>query len=556
MMFFKVLPFFLLITNHLFAASPVILGDLDELSWQMQPFHLAEEANLRIEATAHFSNGDWHAKGWILDVVNKRVVWEMRRSNIIEMDRSGQCRIDETIVLPAGEYEIHFANSSRMNWRDRNFTSFLGRLFGDHDRARDLSHEWRLVLQELDSGLNKMQLTPPWRPDDLLVDLTGAGDYDMIEETFQVEQETAVHIMMIGEGRRSSRKFYDYGWIVDLDTRRRVWQAKVRDSQHAGGADKNRIIDERHVLPPGNYKAVYITDDSHSLDGFNAMPPYDASRWGMWIRGDLNLIQKGVDLESLPRPVVDLTRVRDDEFLSQGFRLLESTDLRIFAVGEMGYSKTLVDKGWIVDAYTQHKVWEMTSENTFHAGGALKNVMADDVIRLPSGAYKVYYRSDDSHSFEDWNSEPPFEQESWGIAVYPVNKNDEENIQAYQMETDPDLLVSLTRIGDDQRVSEIFTLDQSADISIYAMGEGDRDEMYDYGWIENQQGRIVWRLNFRESSHAGGAKKNRMYSGFITLPAGRYRAFYQTDDSHSFMDWNAAPPEDPSLYGLTISRIR
>jgi len=62
-------------------------------------------------------------------------------------------------------------------------------------------------------------------------------------------------------------------------------------------------------------------------------------------------------------------------------------------------------------------------------------------------------------------------------------------------------------------------------------------------------------MEFRQSSHAGGAKKNRKYSALITLPAGRYRAFFQTDDSHSFMDWNAAPPEDPSLYGLTISKI-
>lgn len=544
----------ILMSNILFA-SPIVLGDLDQLSWQMQPFRLTEETNLRIEATAHYSNGDWHAKGWILDVVNNRIAWEMRRSNIREMDRSGQSHIDETVLLPAGEYQVHFASSSRMNWRNRDFTSFLGKLFGDHDRARDLSRAWRLKLQESDPSLNTLQLTGPWQPDDLVVDLTGAGDYDMLEETFQVEQETVVHIMMIGEGRRSSRKFYDYGWIVDLETRRRIWQAEIRDSKHAGGAEKNRIIDERQVLPPGNYKAVYITDDSHSLDGFNAMPPYDASRWGMWIRGDSNRIKKGADLESLPNPIVDLTRVRDDEFLSQGFRLLKSTDLRVFAVGEMGYSKTLVDKGWIVDAYTQHKVWEMIPENTFHAGGALKNVMSDDVIRLPAGAYMVYYRSDDSHSFGDWNSEPPFEQQSWGIAVFPVNKSDEQIVQPYRMETDPNLLVVLTRIGDDQRVSEPFILEQSADISIHAIGEGDRDEMYDYGWIENEQGRVVWEMKFRESSHAGGAKKNRKYAGFITLPAGRYRAFFQTDDSHSFMDWNAAPPEDPSLYGLTISRI-
>jgi hypothetical protein len=29
---------------------------------------------------------------------------------------------------------------------------------------------------------------------------------------------------------------------------------------------------------------------------------------------------------------------------------------------------------------------------------------------------------------------------------------------------------------------------------------------------------------------------------------------YETDGSHSFGDWNAAPPDDPEMWGITVYR--
>jgi len=40
------------------------------------------------------------------------------------------------------------------------------------------------------------------------------------------------------------------------------------------------------------------------------------------------------------------------------------------------------------------------------------------VITLPAGDYVLRYRSDGSHSYNDWNSDPPDDPESWGIAVF------------------------------------------------------------------------------------------------------------------------------------------
>ena len=56
-----------------------------------------------------------------------------------------------------------------------------------------------------------------------------------------------------------------------------------------------------------------------------------------------------------------------------------------------------------------------------------------------------------------------------------------------------------------------------------------------------------------KSRFAGGAMKNRRQVETIQLPAGDYEATFITDDSHSPMDWNAAPPADPGTYGLTLA---
>ena len=65
----------------------------------------------------------------------------------------------------------------------------------------------------------------------------------------------------------------------------------------------------------------------------------------------------------------------------------------------------MVDYGWIEDAKSGRRVWEMTYRMTEHAGGAKKNRRFDGVIRLPAGEYVLRYETDGSHSFGDWNAD-------------------------------------------------------------------------------------------------------------------------------------------------------
>ena len=78
----------------------------------------------------------------------------------------------------------------------------------------------------------------------------------------------------------------------------------------------------------------------------------------------------------------------------------------------------MFDYGWIEEAKSGKLVWEMTYWMTDHAGGAKKNRMVSTVITLQPGEYELNYESDGSHSFNDWNSDPPEDRIHWGITLY------------------------------------------------------------------------------------------------------------------------------------------
>ena len=113
-------------------------------------------------------------------------------------------------------------------------------------------------------------------------------------------------------------------------------------------------------------------------------------------------------------------------------------------------------------------------------------------------------------------------------------------------------MVQLIHAGDRERMRRRFEVDEPVMVRIYAIGEGDDDEMYDYGWIEDDRGRRVWEMEYWDTEHAGGANKNRVINEVIRLKAGEYMVRYRTDGSHSFEDWNDTPPRDPDHWGITV----
>jgi hypothetical protein len=237
--------------------------------------------------------------------------------------------------------------------------------------------------------------------------------------------------------------------------------------------------------------------------------------------------------------------------------LKQETRVRVYAIGERGNSRRqMADFGMILDARTRAKVWTMDLDRTFHAGGGAKNRMIDEVITLPRGNYLVVYQTDDSHSYEDWNVDPPFDKEHYGITVMGAGSSWNPSIVGkYAEERDPNIIAQIVRPGDNVDQSEPFKLDKTTRIRIYAIGEGMGREMSDYGWIEDaKSGVVVWEMTYGMTFHAGGARKNRMVNTTILLERGSYTLRYKSDDSHSFGDWNAEAPDDQQGWGITLFR--
>ena len=69
---------------------------------------------------------------------------------------------------------------------------------------------------------------------------------------------------------------------------------------------------------------------------------------------------------------------------------------------------------------TGRRVWQMFFDDTQDAGGAAKNRLANTVIELKKGQYKVYFVSDGSHSYNRWNADPPYDRHNYGVTVFAV----------------------------------------------------------------------------------------------------------------------------------------
>lgn len=80
------------------------------------------------------------------------------------------------------------------------------------------------------------------------------------------------------------------------------------------------------------------------------------------------------------------------------------------------------DWGWIEDE-KGNAVWKMTNFYSKYAGGALKNRKIDTTILLKTGTYRLKYVTDESHSWNKWDDEPP-DVPFYGIKVSVKNSVD------------------------------------------------------------------------------------------------------------------------------------
>ncbi len=523
-------------------------------------------------------SNDMFAAGWIINADTREVVWEMSMENTSGSEERRTC--EDEIKLKQGSYEVYYAaygfstssgfgnfssiNIDRREGKSRNKFDKIWNWFDDDfssmydafmDKAKD---EYGILLSVAPGDAGSVTtFNAPKKSSAVVFAATGIGDGAYVRKKLTVSRDVTVEVYALGEGRGRD-EIFDYGWITNSDTRERVWEMRYGNSDHAGGTSKNVMFKGDVRLSKGNYELSYVTDDSHSREDWNSKPPYDPFNYGVIVTAKNEQDKSAVSISDYKfeksNIIVQLTRARDDDFLQGGFTLKAETKLHVYALGEAGHDGDLADYGWIINAKTRQRVWEMNRRNTTHAGGAKKNRLSDEYITLPAGNYVVHYQTDDSHAYNDWNDDKPFDAEMYGITVMGTGENfSAANVAKYEETESENVLVQLTKIRDGRHVRQKFTLDKTMKVRIYSIGEGVGNEMADYAWIENAKtGETVWEMTYRTTTHAGGAKKNRLYDRTIILEKGEYEVHYQTDDSHAFSEWNDDPPQDRSHYGVTI----
>lgn len=106
------------------------------------------------------------------------------------------------------------------------------------------------------------------------------------------------------------------------------------------------------------------------------------------------------------------------------------------------------------------------------------------------------------------------------------------------------IVASIDNPGNNRYEIVEFSLEHHRILRLYAIGEGDRTGMRDFGGIENAQtGQLIWVMHHISTVHAGGAEKNRKVNRLLPLLAGNYRLHFKTDPAHTHNRWNDAIPD-------------
>lgn len=104
-----------------------------------------------------------------------------------------------------------------------------------------------------------------------------------------------------------------------------------------------------------------------------------------------------------------------------------------------------------------------------------------------------------------------------------------------------------------QESTHDFTITTASEVLVVAIGDGNAYGMTDYGWIERVPfGSKVWQMRYENSTHAGGATRNRVLMEVMTLQPGNYQLRYRSDHEHSHNNWVGNPPEYASLWGIQL----
>ena len=285
----------LLLCSSLFAQSVTVDNiDIDEVS--SKAFSLSQDQVVSIKGTGAALEDDWKIAvyyAWIVNSDTREVEWHLfdfMDDNEIEID--GPFEFASEKKLKKGNYEVYYTggrmNYNRYNgnhsWNINSFNDVVNNIFSTRSSRRYRHSVAEDMFVNVSSSALKRTDIDDLRESYLensIVSFNRVGDRDSYEKGFSLKADTKIRIYAIGEGERDES--FDYLWIYDAASREPVFTMNYRNSEYAGGAKKNMVVDETIELEKGDYLVRYISDDSHSFEEWNALPPDDPYFWGATI---------------------------------------------------------------------------------------------------------------------------------------------------------------------------------------------------------------------------------------------------------------------------------
>jgi serine phosphatase RsbU (regulator of sigma subunit)/streptogramin lyase len=120
------------------------------------------------------------------------------------------------------------------------------------------------------------------------------------------------------------------------------------------------------------------------------------------------------------------------------------------------------------------------------------------------------------------------------------------------------LIAKINSPGNSENITQELSLGSEDSVLIILMGEFDfstKNGKYDYGWIEDFSGNVVWSPWDKDTStaaYAGGTPFNRITTQKIKLQQGDYRLRFISDAVYSAALWTMTPPDHPEYWGIGI----
>ena len=392
-------------------------------------------------------------------------------------------------------------------------------------------------------------------------------------ERFEVDRPARVVVTANGSFEETGDALAATAWLTDA-AGRVVW--RLDPARPARGTLAS--VADTLALPAGAYDAYFASFGT----GAPAPPPPsgalarlqrslsqgrawrgDAGRWSLRVEAlpdDRDAVAElgGEDADRAARDAVWASGpVRNDRRVEELVRVAAPARVTLRAVLEATPAAVL-DSAVVLrlGGAAPDTVWAFGYAGSAPAGGVARNRRADATLDLAPGLYRVAVRTGPRHGFDGWALNPPDAPWMWGLALTSAAPEGAVSVLAPSDKLALPVIASFACVGEDQALTDTFTLDAPTSALVVSAGEVIGGTTYDGGQLDRvlPSGGVerVWELSRDTSVPAGGDDKNRMGLEMVTLEPGTYRLRYTSDGSHHCDDFNSDPPDDPTFWGITL----